>query len=136
MPTPHYGQPRYLAIAAELRERIENGIMPPGSLLPAESALAAEFRVARGTIRKAIDVLREDGYAATEHGRGTYATGSSYDHSGNREARQQEVPADARMAALFEVAVGTPLIERETVIRRYQQVESVVRAYRLGTAEA
>ena len=49
VPTPHYGQPRYRVIADELRERIESGAIAPGALLPAESTLTAEFRVARGT---------------------------------------------------------------------------------------
>ncbi|WBB49784.1 GntR family transcriptional regulator [Verrucosispora sp. WMMA2044] len=131
MPTPHYGQPRYRVIADDLRERIDDGVIQSGTLLPPESVLAAEFHAARGTIRKAIDVLRRDGYATTEHGRGTYATKRNLDHAGQQETRQREVSADVRLAALFGVEVGAKLIERETVIRRDNRVEVVLNSYRL-----
>ncbi|WP_189046048.1 GntR family transcriptional regulator [Micromonospora sonchi] len=132
MPTPHYGQPRYRVIADDLRKRIESGAIPPGALLPAESILTAEFRVARGTIRKAIAALREEGLAATEHGRGTYATPQTQNPPDKLDASQREVSADERLATLFQVEIGTTLIEREKVIRRGDHVEAVVRAYHVG----
>ncbi|MFI7428473.1 GntR family transcriptional regulator [Micromonospora sp. NPDC049836] len=130
MPTPHYGQPRYRVIANELRERIESGVIPPGTLLPTESVLIAEFRAARGTVRKAIAALREEGLAATEHGRGTYAKAHTYDHADQPETRERKISADTDLAALFEVEVGTALVERVTVVRRGEQVDTIIRVYR------
>ncbi|WP_192581336.1 GntR family transcriptional regulator [Micromonospora sp. AMSO12t] len=135
MPTPHHGQPRYRFIADELRERIESGVIPPGTLLPAESVLTAEFRAARGTVRKAIAALREEGLAVTEHGRGTYAKAHTYNHADQPERRQQKILADTHLAALFEVEVGTALVERVTVIRRGEQVEKVIRTYWPGPTD-
>ncbi len=63
--------PRFRQIADELRKRIEDGEIERGSLLPPEPALMAEFEAARGTVRDAIAVLRQDGLVHTEHGRGT-----------------------------------------------------------------
>ncbi|MEU8420553.1 GntR family transcriptional regulator [Micromonospora sp. NPDC048835] len=60
-------------MADELRRRIEAGAVPAGSLLPSESALMAEFSVARGTVRDALALLRSEGLVMTEVGRGTYA---------------------------------------------------------------
>ncbi|MEH0973003.1 GntR family transcriptional regulator [Micromonospora sp. CPCC 205546] len=135
MPTPHYGQPLYRVIADELRERIESGVIPPGALLPAESVLTVEFRASRGTVRRAIAALRNEGLANTEHGRGTYAQANSYDHDPNRcsgiETRQREVAADAELADLFGIEVGALLIEYESVTRRGRGVERVARVYRL-----
>ncbi|WP_192581095.1 GntR family transcriptional regulator [Micromonospora noduli] len=135
MPTPHYGQPRYRAIAEELRERIESGVMPPGALLPTESALAAEFRAARGTVRQAIAALREAGLVATEHGRGTYATPRQHecglDEGSKTETRQRQVAADAELAALFAVEVGAVLVEQQSLTRTNGVVGTVVRTYRL-----
>ncbi len=71
VPTPHPERPRYRLLADELRRRIEAGAIPRGSLLPSEAALIAEFDVARGTVREAIRLLREEGLVLTEHGRGT-----------------------------------------------------------------
>jgi GntR family transcriptional regulator len=72
VPTPHE-RPRFRLVADELRRRILAGAIPPGSLLPSETALIAEFGVARGTIREALALLRAEGLTVTEHGRGTYA---------------------------------------------------------------
>ncbi|MGW5580545.1 GntR family transcriptional regulator [Micromonospora chokoriensis] len=135
VPTPHYGQPRYRAIAQELRERIESGVIPRGALLPTESALTAEFRTARGTVRQAIAALREAGLVATEHGRGTYATlrqpERGLDEGSARPVRQRRVDADSELAAIFAVEEGTTLIEQQTVTRSNGVVETVIRSYRL-----
>nr|MDT0660025.1 GntR family transcriptional regulator [Micromonospora sp. DSM 115978] len=66
-------RPRYRRVADELRRRIRSGAIPPGSLLPSESTLMGEFGVSRGTAREAIALLRSEGLAVTEMGRGTYA---------------------------------------------------------------
>lgn len=72
MPSPHES-PQYALVAAELRRRIRAGAIPPGSLLPSETALIGEFGVSRGTIREALAQLRASGDIVTEHGRGSYA---------------------------------------------------------------
>ncbi|MFJ6152185.1 GntR family transcriptional regulator [Micromonospora profundi] len=135
VPTPRYGQPRYRFIASELRERIEGGTIPPGSLLPTESALTAEYRASRGTIRQAIAALRDEGLVVTEHGRGTYVRACL--HEGRSpsntevESRQRVVAASAEIARLFGVDVNTPLLEDEEIARRSGAVESVTKIYHL-----
>ncbi|MFF5215415.1 GntR family transcriptional regulator [Micromonospora sp. NPDC000442] len=139
MPTPHYGQPRYRAIADELRKRIESGTIPPGALLPTEKALTAEFRASRGTIRQAIAVLREARLVATEHGRGTYANPSRPEGGSEEcfetETRQRQVDADPELAALFAVEVGASLVEQQSVVRTRGFVGKVVRTYQLPRAK-
>lgn len=66
------GQSRYAALAAALRNRITEGEWPPGSALPAEQTLAAEHRVALGTMRRALDLLSQQGLLERVHGRGTF----------------------------------------------------------------
>jgi GntR family transcriptional regulator len=73
VPTPHSERPRYRLVADELRRRIQAGVIPPGSVLPSEATLMAEFGVSRGTVREATALLRAEGLAVTEMGRGTYA---------------------------------------------------------------
>ncbi|MEV1317888.1 GntR family transcriptional regulator [Micromonospora arborensis] len=139
MPTPHYGQPRYRAIAEELRSRIASGVIAPGALLPAESTLTAEFQAARGTVRQAIAALREAGLVATEHGRGTYATARlrerELDEGSETETQQRQVAADAELAALFAVEVGATLVEQQSLTRTNGAVGTVVRTYRLLQTE-
>ncbi|WP_148573447.1 GntR family transcriptional regulator [Nocardioides caldifontis] len=69
---PVSDRPVYKQIADELRRRIETGRIAPGERLPSESALVAEFGVAHGTIRQAIQLLRSEGLAVAEHGRGVF----------------------------------------------------------------
>ncbi|MBQ1035365.1 GntR family transcriptional regulator [Micromonospora sp. C81] len=139
MPTPHYGQPRYRAIAQELSERIESGVIPPGALLPTESALTAEFQASRGTIRQALSALRENGLTTTEHGRGTYANPHPYEPAPTenliREVRQREVVADIELATLFSIEVGSTLVLHESVTRSQSGVEAVSRTYRLAEGD-
>lgn len=59
-------------VAAVLKERIQTGIWPNGSSLPSEKDLCAEFNVARGTVRQALQTLENEGFLRREQGRGTF----------------------------------------------------------------
>lgn len=65
-----------------LRERIEKGIFPRGSLLPAERQLAAELGVSRLTLRRAIEPLVHDGTLESQPGRGTLVPEASAEEDG------------------------------------------------------
>ena len=64
--------PRALRVYEALRERMQRGELPPGSKLPAHTALAAEFNVAPVTVRQVLARLEEEGMLSREHGRGTF----------------------------------------------------------------
>jgi GntR family transcriptional regulator len=64
--------PIYHQIARVLRSRIFHGLYPPGSSIPSENELAAEFGVARLTLRQAILELRKEGALVSRRGSGTY----------------------------------------------------------------
>ncbi len=66
--------PRYLQIRDELMRRICARAWTEGQALPAEDKLAAEFGVAVGTLRKALEALVADGIVERVHGRGTFVT--------------------------------------------------------------
>lgn len=57
-------------IAAELRRRISDGELSPGSMLPSEAALTSEFGVARGTVRSALGLLAGEGLVEVLAGQG------------------------------------------------------------------
>ncbi len=69
------GQHGYHEIADQLRQRISSGLLPPGSRLPGEEALAAQFGVARGTARLALQQIESDGLARVVVGRGRFVAG-------------------------------------------------------------
>jgi GntR family transcriptional regulator len=62
-----------MQLAAIVRKRIEAGKISAGSPLPSETTLQQEYGMARGTIRRAIEVLRDDGLIVTVQGRGSFA---------------------------------------------------------------
>ena len=62
---PHSPVPYYLQLAALLAEEIETGDLAPGDLVPSETVLRQRYGVARGTVRSAMRVLREQGLIIT-----------------------------------------------------------------------
>jgi GntR family transcriptional regulator len=61
----------YVQLADDLTAKIAAGDFPVGSRLPGEAELAETYEVARMTVRRALDVLRERGLVRTLHGRGS-----------------------------------------------------------------
>jgi GntR family transcriptional regulator len=64
---------RYQEIATDLRIRV--GALGAGKLLPSESDLSAEFDVSRVTVRRALELLREEGLVDARQGFGWYVSG-------------------------------------------------------------
>ena len=54
--------PRYIRLAALLRQQIEDGTYPPGSLLPSSRRLAAAHDVSTATALHALGVLVRTGH--------------------------------------------------------------------------
>lgn len=67
----HQAMPLYLRVASALRSRILAGEWPVGERLPPFEDIAAEYRVALNTVRKAIELLADEGLVAAARGIGT-----------------------------------------------------------------
>lgn len=81
-------QPKPLAAQVErlLRKRLREGVYAPGSRMPSESALAAEFGVSRATVRTVLAKLAAHGLVLRRQGDGTYVNARLYEghaHFGN-----------------------------------------------------
>jgi len=63
---------KYDRIAAELRQRIQNGQYPKGERMPVETALQAEFKVSLATMRRALDELEAQGLIEKRQGIGNF----------------------------------------------------------------
>ena len=59
-------------VAGLLRFRLQLGMYVNGGRLPGEVELAEEFKVNRGTVRKALALLAEEGLIARRQGKGTF----------------------------------------------------------------
>ena len=69
---------KYRQVKANLKARLLDGTYREGRALPSEESLAAEFEVARMTVRRALDELEAEGYLLRAHGSGTYPTGRHF----------------------------------------------------------
>ena len=68
-PIPYYHQ-----LQSILRQGIEQGLWSPGDLLPSEAAMTSLFGISRTAIRRALDVLENEGVVLRIKGKGTLVT--------------------------------------------------------------
>jgi GntR family transcriptional regulator len=66
------GVPVYEQLASILRAQIESGELAPERALPSGKVLVQRYGIARGTVDKAIAVLKEQGYVYVLKGKGVY----------------------------------------------------------------
>jgi DNA-binding GntR family transcriptional regulator len=64
--------PPYRQIAAQLREQIANGSIAVGRRIPSLVEMEQQYGVARDTLRKAVQVLKDEGLVETVNGMGIY----------------------------------------------------------------
>ena len=69
---------RFATIAHDLRERIALGEFGDVGALDSESQLCARYAVSRPTVRRALEVLRDEGLVESRHGAGWFVTGSAF----------------------------------------------------------
>jgi GntR family transcriptional regulator len=73
--------PVYKQIEMKITERIYNGEYPVKSFLPSENEFAKEFEVTRKTIRKALNVLKEQGTIESFPGKGYKVSSFQWEQS-------------------------------------------------------
>lgn len=61
-------------VAADIERDIDAGKLAPDTRLPSENELASQYGVARVSVRRAIELLRDRGKVVTVHGRGTFVS--------------------------------------------------------------
>jgi GntR family transcriptional regulator len=88
-----------IQVAADIEADIDSGALEPDTRLPSEAELATQYGVARVSVRRAIELLRERGKVLTFHGRGTYVA----EKPGELEARVGYARSMARRRAAIHV---------------------------------
>jgi GntR family transcriptional regulator len=68
----HSNSPIYIQLAGRLRDQIVEGAIAAGEALPSERDLCAIMNASRVTVRKAIELLIEEGLLSRRQGSGTY----------------------------------------------------------------
>jgi GntR family transcriptional regulator len=100
--SPALPLPKYHQIYLVLREQIGEGRFAGG--LPGEVALAAQFGVARITVRKALEQLAAEGLIDRARGRGTVSMGL---RTKVRVLSCELLPATEAVASALQLAPGT-----------------------------
>ncbi len=123
---------RYQEIAAELRARA--AAAPPGSLLPSEAELSAEFGASRVTVRRALELVREDGLIAARQGFGwfvaTEPVRQRLEHLGTIEDQLHDSGREGERRVIEFAFVAPP--ER---VQRVLGVDQVLRVKRVNLAD-
>jgi GntR family transcriptional regulator len=65
-------EPAYAQLARILREQVAGGLYQPGNRLPSEALLCKRYNVSPMTVRRAVNVLLDQGVVSTVKGKGTF----------------------------------------------------------------
>lgn len=125
-------QVRYQEIADELRGRVAGE--GAGVLLPSEAELSKEFNASRVTIRRALEVVRDEGLIAARQGFGwfvaTEPVQQQLQHLGTIEDQQERAGHHPERRVLEFAFVSTP-----HHVRKALDVDQVLRVKRLNLSD-
>lgn len=123
---------RYQEIADEMRARALAAAA--GSVLPSESELSEEFGASRVTIRRALDIVREQGLIAARQGFGWYVAGEPVRQSLTRLGTIEAQLADSGMSNERRV-IEFAFVEPPDRVREILGTGSVLRVKRINLAD-
>lgn len=139
--------PLYIQIADELRRNIEESIYQIGDQLPTEAELSTRFGVNRHTLRRAIEVLRQEGLVRVDRGRGMFVAAAPIPYTLGKRVRYNEtlkahglqasyqtlrvaeIPADPSIAKRLELEIGDLVVLFERLSLADEQPLSVSSSY-------
>lgn len=118
------GVPLHEQLAGRMRARIRSHEWEAGARIPSEHELCRRFGVARGTARRAIAMLADEGLLVQERGRGTFVSEPGIWHTSGRRllsiaASLREQGRDFVTRVLDERVVPAPAdVARELAVPR------------------
>jgi DNA-binding GntR family transcriptional regulator len=135
-------EPAYAQLVNILRQSMSSGILRPGDQLPSEAQLCERYGVSPMTVRRAINMLVDQGVVIAEQGRGTFvkpiAMGEASfqlrelqdlfndtEHTTVKVLEARIVTADERIARKLGIAVG----QRTIYIRRLLRTNGMPALY-------
>lgn len=125
---------RYRDIAEVLRDRVRSGDYAAGRLLPSESELSEEFEASRVTIRRALEVLRDEGLVAARQGFGWFVASEPVRQNLGRLATIEAQMAEGGMRPQRRILEFAYVTARGKV-RQVLGAEQVLRVRRLNLAD-
>jgi GntR family transcriptional regulator len=125
---------RYRVIADELRQRVESGELAAGALLPSESELSGAYDVSRVTVRKALDILRDEGLVDSRQGFGWFVATDPVRQSLGRLGTIEEQLAELGVGSERRV-VGFRFTAAPPRVRQVLGVDTVLEVRRVNHAD-
>lgn len=89
--------PIYEQLVQQIKKQVVSQALMADTMLPSVRSLASELKISALTVKKAYDLLEEEGYVVTVHGKGTFVKGLN---EGMRQEEQQK-----EVEKLFDVAI-------------------------------
>jgi GntR family transcriptional regulator len=125
---------RYEEIAGDLRHRVAAGEFAPGRLLPSESALGKAYAASRITVRRALEVLRDEGLVVSRQGFGWSAAADPLRQTLGRLGTIEAQLAEAGIASTRRV-LDFGFVNAPTRVRRVLGVRRVLEVRRVNLAD-
>ena len=85
-------QPIYEQIVSQIKDMIMHGELVADAMLPSVRTLAKEQKVSALTVKKAYDLLEEEGFVVTVHGKGSFVAAAT--QSQMIEEKRKEIEAE------------------------------------------
>lgn len=125
---------RYRAIADGLRRRVESGELAAGALLPSESELSAAYGVSRVTVRKALELLRDEGLIDARQGFGWFVATDPVRQSLGRLGTIEDQLGELGVGSERRI-VGFRFVTAPPRVRQVLGVDSVLEVRRVNLAD-
>jgi GntR family transcriptional regulator len=93
-------EPVYSQLVSILRRQVANGVLRPGDQLPSEAQLCLRYQVSPMTVRRAINILVDQGVVVAEQGRGTFIRPVELGTASFQLQRLQEIFGDEQHTAI------------------------------------
>ena len=134
-PRPDAGRTvRYRAIADDLRQQVEAGDFAAGRVLPSEADLSASYGASRVTVRRALEVLRDEGLLDARQGFGWFvASDLLRQRLGRLSTIEDQLSASGITAERRILEFAFVVAEPRT--KRVLGVDQVLRVRRLNLAD-
>jgi GntR family transcriptional regulator len=125
---------RYQEIAGALRDRVRSGEFAAGKLLSSEADLSREFDASRVTVRRALEVLREEGLLDSRQGFGWFVATDPIRQTLGRLATIEGQMAESGILPERRI-LEFAFVAANAHIREVLQTEQVLRVKRLNLAD-
>ena len=106
--------PIYEQIVDQVKNQIIAGEISENEALPSVRALSAELKISALTVKKAYDILEEEGLVVTVHGKGTFVAATDKELA--VEARRKAVEDDFTSAVEKAKNVGMTADEIREIV--------------------